>query len=319
MAFSGQKISFASGPDELIPLASPTSGEPTTIVTYANGTAVMTATSAGLSIAQSGPQTNLSTPVTPAMSPYSVGATDVTLLCSTSSAISVVLPTAASGTYRVVQVVDASGSAASNNITVTVSGGGTINGSASYVINFAYGTATFMSTGAFWVVIDNVTSSGGGGGGGYATGVRQVVTSFTGTVSSTTTQLPADNTPPQNTEGAQFLTATITPQSATSNLLVMANVGASTPSAVATVTAALFRDSATSAFAVAAEAAPNINAATPFAMSFVVASGSTAATTFRLRMGMNVAGTLFFNGYSGPTTYFGGLCASGLTIIEYGV
>lgn len=317
MAFSGQQLSFSSGPDELLPIGSPT-GEPTIVRTIVDGTTVMTATSAGVSITPSGPEIQLSTPITPAMSPYNVALTDVSLLCSTSGAISVVLPTAASSTYRVIQIVDASGGAASNNITITVSGGGTINGSASYVINLAYGTATFVSTGAFWVVTNKIAASGGGGG-GYATGVRQVVASFTGSVSSTTTQLPADNTPPQNTEGAQFLTATITPQSATSNLLVMANVGASTPSAIATVTAALFRDSATSAFAVAAEAAPNINAATPFAMSFVVASGSTSATTFRLRMGMNTAGTLYFNGYSGPTTYFGGLCASGLTIIEYGV
>lgn len=317
MAFSGQQLSFSSGPDELLPIGSPT-GEPTIVRTIVDGTTVMTATSAGVSITPSGPEIQLSTPITPAMSPYNVALADVSLLCSTSGAISVVLPTAASSTYRVIQIVDASGGAASNNITITVSGGGTINGSASYVINLAYGTATFVSTGAFWVVTNKIAASGGGGG-GYATGVRQIVTSFTGSVSSTTTQLPADNTPPQNTEGAQFLTATITPQSATSNLLVMANVGASTPSAVATVTAALFRDSATSAFAVAAEAAPNINAATPFAMSFVVSSGSTSATTFRLRMGMNVAGTLYFNGYSGPTTYFGGLCASGITIIEYGV
>jgi len=253
------------------------------------------------------------------MSPYSVGASDVTLLCSTSGAISVVLPTAASGTYRVIQVIDASGAAAANNITVTVSGGGTINGSGSYVINSAYGTATFLSTGSFWVVVDKVTAGGGGGGGGYATGVRQIVTSFSSAVSSTTNQLPADNTIPQNTEGAQFLTATITPQSATSNLVVIATVGATTPSVLATVTAALFRDASVNAFAAAAEAAHTSSAATPFAMTASVSSGSTAATTFRLRCGMNVAGTLFFNGYSGPTQYFGGVCSSGLTIIEYGV
>lgn len=318
MAFSGQKLSFASGPDELIPVASPTSGEPTTIVTYANGTAVMTATSAGLSIAQSGPRTNLSTPVTPAMSPYSVGATDVTLLCSTSSAISVVLPTAASGTYRVVQVVDASGAAASNNITVTVSGGGTINGAASYVINFAYGTATFMSTGAFWVVIDNVVSSGGGGGGGgYATGVRQVVTStLTARVTTTTAFLNSSSVPDQ-TQGAEALTATITPQSATSNLLVLVNSMAGVTTGAMTTCHAIYRD-AGSAIGATATYGSIQNATFGMCLTATVASGSTSSTTFRYRYGPAVNTVAAVLNGNGSTQYFGTAASTRMTVIEYG-
>lgn len=316
MAFSGQRLSFASGPDELIPIGS-TFGDPTVVQTIVNGTTVLTATSAGISMTPSGPQVSLSTPVTPAMSPYAVAASDVTLLCSTSGAISIVLPAASALSYRSIQVVDASGGAAVNNITVTVSGGGSINGAASYTISLAYGTATFLSTGAFWLVVDNIASSGGGGG-GYATGVRQIVTSFSGTISSTTTVMPTDATIPQNTEGSQFYSATITPQSATSNLIILATVGARSPTATGAVNMALFRDSDVNAFA-AQTTVTNTNQGGFNTLISAIPSLSTSSTTIRLRMGLAVAGTLFVNGYTGPNTYFGGVSASGIAVIEYGV
>ena len=155
------------------------------------------------------------------------------------------------------------------------------------------------------------------GAGGYATGVRQIVTSFTQAVLSGSTILPADNTIPQNTEGTQFITATITPQSATSTLIILVTIGAMTPAVVSTITSALFRDATVNAFA-ASTFAPSSTSTGATSLSASVASGSTAATTFKLRTGMNVAGTLFFNGYPGPTQYFGGVCQSGITIIEVG-
>jgi hypothetical protein len=319
MAFSGQQLTLSGAPTELIPVVSPTGGEPTAVATIVNGGTIMSATSSGVALTQIGPATAVNTPVTFAMSPYTVVAADIVLMCATSGgAISVVLPTAASSTNRVIQVVDASGSAASNNVTITVSGGGTINGSASYVINLAYGTATFFSTGAFWVVTDKIASSGGGGG--YATGVRQIVNSYTGGVSSTSTTLPADNTIPQNTEGAQFLTATITPQSATSTLVILASIGAFTTGGgiAATVTAALFRDATANAFAAATQVVNTSGTTAHMFLSYSIASAAAVATTIRLRMGQNTAGTMVFNGYAGPTQYFGGVTASGLTVIEVG-
>jgi len=165
------------------------------------------------------------------------------------------------------------------------------------------------------------TVSGGGGGGGYATGVRQIVSSYTQAVSSTTTVLPADNTIPQNTEGAQFLAVTITPQSATSTLLVTATIGAFTVSATLTPVAALFRDSAANAFAAGVQVATSGTSA-HMVLSAAVASSSTASTTFKLRMGPNAAGTLYINGYPSspsPLQYFGGVCQTGLVVMEVGL
>jgi len=172
-----------------------------------------------------------------------------------------------------------------------------------------------------WVAAANawVPTTLSGGGGGYATGVRQIVGSYSGTASSTSTQLPADNTTPQNTEGAQFFALTVTPQSATSTILLIAYIAVTTPSNISTVSAALFQDSATNAFASTAHAATNTNAATPMLIIASLPSSSTSPRTYRLRAGMNVAGTLYINGYAGPQTYFGGTALSGITAIEYGV
>lgn len=318
MAFSGQRLSFSGSPDELIPVTSPIAGEPTGITTFINGTPVAVGSSAGLALAQVGPATRVSTAVTPAASPYNVAASDLCLLCSTSGAISIVLPTAATSTHRVIQIVDASGGAGVNNITISVSGGGTINGAASYTVALAYGTVTVMSTGAAWVVLDKIVSSGGGGSGGYDTGVRQIVSSFSGTFQTVTTILPVDGTIPQNTEGAQIFSATITPQSATSNLLVFATVGARSPTVSGGIGMAMFRDSEVNAFA-AQTVVTSTNQGGFNTMFSVIPSLSTSATTIKVRMGLAVTGTLYINGYTGSNTYFGGVSASGIVVMEYGI
>lgn len=69
------------------------------------------------------------------------------------AASSVVLPaanTASGSARRVVMVVDQKGDAATNNITVTVAGSGTINGAASYVMSQNYGVAAFVDNGTQW-------------------------------------------------------------------------------------------------------------------------------------------------------------------------
>ncbi len=67
------------------------------------------------------------------------------------AATGVTLPAAASpGGRRAVLVVDSKGDAASNNITVTVAGGGTINGGSSFVISENYGKMLFIDVGDEW-------------------------------------------------------------------------------------------------------------------------------------------------------------------------
>lgn len=94
---------------------------------------------------------------------YNVGATDYRIDCSTSVAgggISVVLPAlGATQTNRMFQVVDVGGAASSSNITVTVSGGGTINGAASYVINTNGGSLNVIATASDYFISSYASSS----------------------------------------------------------------------------------------------------------------------------------------------------------------
>lgn len=201
----------------------------------------------------------------------------------------------------------------------TINSAGTINltPSSGLQINGSAGTANYVLT-SQGASLPPIWAAAPGASSGYATGVRQIVTSFIQSVATGTTILPADNTIPQNTEGTQFISATITPQSSTSSLIIIATLGAITPSVISTMTSALFRDSAVGAFAAGAIGVSS-TVTTAHTLAAVLPSTAAVATTIKLRAGMNVAGTLYVNGYAGPSTYYGGVCQSGITIIEVGV
>lgn len=81
------------------------------------------------------------------VSPYNAAAGDQDILTNltTPGAVSVVLSASAKIGQRVT-VLDGKGDAGTNNVTVTVAGGGTIDGTA--VISANYGAATFLKKGA---------------------------------------------------------------------------------------------------------------------------------------------------------------------------
>lgn len=88
-----------------------------------------------------------------ASSPYTVAASDVILLVDTSSARTINLPNAATS-KRLLVIKDATGSAATNNITVDRSAGGNIDGVASNkTLKNAFGIWYFLSDGANWFLI----------------------------------------------------------------------------------------------------------------------------------------------------------------------
>ena len=147
--------------------------------------------------------------------------------------------------------------------------------------------------------------------------VVQVVNTQTGTVATGTTIIPFDNTIPQNTEGTEFLTLSITPTSAT-NFLIVSVVLNFSYSIVNTVSFALFQDSTASALAAAAELGSTATGMINSGLVHKMTAGTTSATTFKIRMGGETAGTVTLNGYSGGQV-FGGVMASSMTITEYSV
>ncbi len=130
-----------------------------------------------------------------------------------------------------------------------------------------------------------------------------------------TPYVPNDNTIPQNTEGTEVMTLSITPQSASSTLMIMAKAFAENSTNVV-VTMALFRDSTADALATAFDTAPGDDS--PFSLSLThnVASGSTATTTFKIHLG-GTGGTMAFNGLGAGQGRYGGTLSSQITIIEY--
>lgn len=143
--------------------------------------------------------------------------------------------------------------------------------------------------------------------------VIQVVNVQSGTYGSTTAQIPPDNTIPQNTEGTEFFTLSITPTSATSKLLIQ--VGAQTaPTGAGWITIALFQDSIANALSVASTYQNVSTAANTQSLSYYMTAGTTSATTFKLRYGSNGV-TAVING-SGASPTFNGRSSTYMTIME---
>jgi hypothetical protein len=147
-----------------------------------------------------------------------------------------------------------------------------------------------------------------------ATGLVQIIDSRTATMSTGTTLIPVDNTIPQNTEGDQYLSATITPSSASSILEIDVIVRGS-HSAGATLTVALFQDSTANALNVGTDQKTITNFGT-IVIKHWMTSGTTSATTFKVRAGGPNAGTFTLNGSAGAG-YFNGTYYSSITIKEW--
>lgn len=151
---------------------------------------------------------------------------------------------------------------------------------------------------------------------GLPTGVAvQQVSSLTSAVNSGATLIPFDNTIPQNTEGDEYMTLSITPKSVT-NILIIQVIAVCSSSVANHLIAALFQD--TTANALAADGfyqATNAGIAT-ITLAHTMVAGTTSPTTFKVRLGQESAGTLTFNGRS-STQIFGAITKSLMIITEY--
>lgn len=119
-----------------------------------------------------------------------------------------------------------------------------------------------------------------------------------------TTIVPLDDTVPTSTEGDQIISQSWTPRSATSRIrLEFSGVGAT--SLAANWSAALFAGTTCLAAGTASCHTANANAALSVAHEYV--PGATSAITFSVRVGIDRTGSVTFNGFLGPTRYFGGV------------
>lgn len=147
--------------------------------------------------------------------------------------------------------------------------------------------------------------------------VLQRVSTETGAVSTGTTTIPFDDTVPQNTEGNQVMTLSITPTSSTSILVIdVVVVGCNSQTGAQANTAALFQDTTAGALAAVFQNSAQANAPTSIFLRHIMTSGTTSSTTFKVRWGGNAAGTATFNGQVSARIY-GGVIPSSIMITEY--
>jgi len=137
----------------------------------------------------------------------------------------------------------------------------------------------------------------------------------TGAVATGTTQIPSDDTIPQNTEGDQYMTLAFTPNSSTSTLIIQVTLQLASSAAGGRMTAALFQDSTANALATSVQGFVDANKPLSMSFTYYMTSGTTSSTTFKVRAGNSGAGTTTFNGASGARLY-GGTYSSSIIITE---
>lgn len=139
-------------------------------------------------------------------------------------------------------------------------------------------------------------------------------TNFTA-VATGTTVIPYDDTPPQITEGTEFMTLVFTPKSTTNRLSIEVTLLGS--SSVANgITAALFQDAIANALAVDSQYMPTATGPCSVKLTHDMVAGTVSPITFRVRCGSENAGTFTLNGASGGRK-FGGITLSNIKVTEY--
>lgn len=144
--------------------------------------------------------------------------------------------------------------------------------------------------------------------------VVQVVSTNFNTAASGSTLIPFDDTFPQNTEGDQYMTQAITPKTTTNRLYIEAV--AIVASTVANhFVMALFQDATANALATVTQYQATNAGLSTLKMMYDMAAGTTSATTFKIRIGQESAGTMTFGGRA-AARLFGGAVTCNMRVIE---
>ena len=126
-----------------------------------------------------------------------------------------------------------------------------------------------------------------------------------------------DDTIPQNTEGDQYMSLSITPKDS-SNILVIDVVLHLESTSTSTLMAFLCQDTTANALASTRVRTPGANETIVLTFRHRMTAGTTSATTFKVRAG-STAGTVTFNRHDAGVGRHGGVLASTMTITELAI
>jgi hypothetical protein len=151
--------------------------------------------------------------------------------------------------------------------------------------------------------------------------IQQYVISSESAEEDHATTIPYDDTIPQSGEGSEYLSVSITPKSATSKLLIEVQFNCTITDVTQFAIVALFQDA--TANALKAVGAGFVSAGGSVSMetisfTYEMTSGTTSATTFKVRAGTGGGTQLTMNG-GGGSRLFGGVCRSHISVTEIGV
>jgi len=141
-----------------------------------------------------------------------------------------------------------------------------------------------------------------------------VSSTFSAAMATNATTIPADDSPPLNNEGAEYMSLQYTPWSASNRLKITANVILSTTTADRVV-AALFTNSNVNATCAVAAHQDAANVVQTIPLTWWMPATSTNVIRFALRAGGNV-GTTTFNGVTGARI-LGGVGYSSMVVEEF--
>lgn len=151
-----------------------------------------------------------------------------------------------------------------------------------------------------------------------STALLQLISSTTTSVVTCSTAMPADDTIPQNTEGTEVLTATITPKYSTSKLVIEFSGTVNNDTNRNKIGVALFQDSTANALAANSywpAHSSGVGAGDTGNLIHIMTSGTTSATTFKIRIGPD-ANTCYVNADQSGNALFNSTCQAILTIKE---
>ena len=153
-------------------------------------------------------------------------------------------------------------------------------------------------------------SSGGGGK------IVQWVYTDDDAVATGNTGVPVDNTIPQNTEGVEYMSLSITPTDSANKLIIYFNGYMTSNNSVSPLVVSLFQDSTSDALATRSHSSSGTFVMNPDLLH-VMTAGTTSSTTFKIRAGPNTGTnyTITFNGYVG-SRLTGAIPHSSMIIIE---
>jgi len=143
----------------------------------------------------------------------------------------------------------------------------------------------------------------------------QQVRANTASVITCNTIIPEDNTIPQNTEGNQVVTVSITPKVSSNILRIQANISG-TSSTTNTPCLALFQDTTANAIACTYTTGGATGYSTNLSIDYYMTAGTTSSTTFKVRAGPST-GTYYVNGDGSGNRLYGGVSLATLIVTEY--